>query len=833
MKVAHAVALLLCFGDLSARAQTSAPIGPTANVSSAASTFSAINVQGAPYNATGNTLSFTDGTIAAGTNLLASASHACNATIDPGKQIILHGSGASGAPQQGSITACSGANFVLSFSAIAATPWNGAWSATPATAQSGAGSYAPGDVLTCSGGVGVIANCTFTIASTQIVSPTINANGSGGANGPCTLQGTTGAGIRFQVSGTVSGGAVNGALTIVNPGAYTANPTSLSAEPVVPVSGCAGLIGATVAIKMGALAVASVNPGQATTWPSPNTPTTSGAGTGATLNLIRYQVGGAYTFGTVDTAAVAGAVGAAQLAASGNGKQVYFPAGAYWLASQNTCLSINDMTLSGDGWPNDNIIGSQTFPGGSTLLISNASTSAFCGMNSVTFRDLAVYYPMQDGSQIAPVVYPPLFESAIFVDDSFVHNRFMNPYILLKVDNSGAASGLGRVFWSNNCSYPINTGFWFQNGAADTLQIDATNYFGQGCYGAIPIAGPANLSKYSSASAQTILIDLAAATYKQVDGIIGTGFIVQGQRFFLRIVGGLLDVSNFSNVNGDGVGSMLSVEGVSQISSTTFSGGEIFSQNVQNPAQAANVFNFVSSSNNSDLEIGGGMKVQFAQGSVVADLNAGLANLTVGNVEFNNFGRSTTSGNYGAIYLAASNAVISVTGVKSTCSGVNATYFALIAGFESGNLTGNSWSGCYYGIVDTRSGALLPVLATGNYSQATPIVQSLQVTGASPSFYEANNYFDRPPQPTLTSGWGTGATLTPSSSDNFSRITVGAAPSSPAILTFNFKKPVAPACTALNETTSLNLTAVASAAAVIVTGAFAANSVVSVQCRYN
>ena len=825
--------LALCLTLLSgaAVAQTGAPIGPGPNTSSAASTATAINVQGAPYNATGNALSFTDGAIAAGTNLLTSASHACNAAADLGKQIILHGSGASGAPQQGTVTACSGASFVLSFNATLATPWNGVWSATPATPQSGAGSYAAGDTLTCAGGVGVTANCALAIASTQIVAPTISAGGSGGANGACTVQGTTGAGSKFQVLGTVSGGALSGAVTIVNAGAYTVNPTTLTAEPVNPVSGCAGLTGATVAIKMGLLAVTSTTPGQAATWPSPNTPTTSGAGTGATVNLTRYQVGGNYTFGTDDTAAVMAAVTAAQTAASGGGKQLYFPAGAYWLASQNACLNINNMTLSGDGWPNDIGAGGQSFPGGSTILISNTSTSAFCGMNSVAFRDLAVYYPLQDGSAAAPVVYPPTFESTYFVDDVFVHDRFMNSYQLLKVD-AIAGSGLGRVFFDTNLMYCIDKCLWLQAGAADTLKFGPTNYTGPGAYGAQAIAGPAYLARYSQNSAEFARIDLGSASYKNIDGFLMTGGIIQGMRYAIRILGGVMDVSNFANVNYDSVGSVLSVEGTGQIVSTSFSAGEVYSTNNYSPTQSAAVFNIASTGSNSELDIGGGMVVQYAQGHVVTDVNAGLANLNIGNAVFSNFGRSTTGGNYGAVYLANSGATILVNGLKAACSGSNATFFLYLQGSESGSVTNNNWSGCYYGIYDIRSGAG-PLLATGNFSQATPVVPALQVTGATPSLFEANNYFDRPPQPILTSGWGTGATLTPTSSDNFARITIGATPSSPATLTFNFKKPVTPICSALNETTSLNLTAVAANAAVVVSGAIAATNVVSVQCRYN
>jgi hypothetical protein len=75
---------------------------------------------------------------------------------------------------------------------------------------------------------------------------------------------------------------------------------------------------------------------------------------------------------------------------------------------------------------------------------------------------------------------------------------------------------------------------------------------------------------------------------------------------------------------------------------------------------------------------------------------------------------------------------------------------------------------------------------------------------------------------------------TAASFDNLFRITIGASPSSPAVYTFYWQKPTAPMCAAVNESTGVNLVAVASPATnstlVTVTGAFAAGNVVGVRC---
>jgi hypothetical protein len=78
-----------------------------------------------------------------------------------------------------------------------------------------------------------------------VLSATVNAGGSGGANGPVTITGTTGTGTKFQAKGTIASGALSGALTILNAGNYTIDP-SLTAEPVTG----GGLTGATVALTM-------------------------------------------------------------------------------------------------------------------------------------------------------------------------------------------------------------------------------------------------------------------------------------------------------------------------------------------------------------------------------------------------------------------------------------------------------------------------------------------------------------------------------------------------------------------------------------------------------
>lgn len=337
-----------------------------------------INVK--DYGAVGNAVNLTDATISASGTTLTSNS-ATFTTGDVGKYIWLAGSGTSGALQEGTITGFNAAHSVaVSFTAVNATPWSEATAALVATVQSGAGSYAPNDTLTVSGGAGVITAPVFTISTTQVASATVNAGGTGGTNGACTVTGTTGIGVKFQASGTVTANALSGALTIAVVGNYTVNPTSLAAEPV---TGCS-LTGATLTLKVGPLYVAGTTFGQIGTLPAnPVATTTSGSGTGATLILLGTQVGGFATYGTDDTAHIA----AAAAAIPATGATLLFPSGANYLMSGPVTLPSNTYAL-GTG-ATISAAGPTAWGGSVGQVLQNNLTSS----TNITVDGLHIVYP--------------------------------------------------------------------------------------------------------------------------------------------------------------------------------------------------------------------------------------------------------------------------------------------------------------------------------------------------------------------------------------------------------------------------------------------------------
>ena len=151
-----------------------------------------INVR--DYGATGNAVTLGDGTVTASSCAFSSASAVFTAA-DVGKKIIVNGAGTSGGVLSTTIASFVDANDItLTACAATTTPWYRATAAIPITSGVTA-SYAPGDVLTMTGGTSTTASA-LTVAVTTLVSATVNATrlvagasvNSSAANGVDTLN---------------------------------------------------------------------------------------------------------------------------------------------------------------------------------------------------------------------------------------------------------------------------------------------------------------------------------------------------------------------------------------------------------------------------------------------------------------------------------------------------------------------------------------------------------------------------------------------------------------------------------------------------------------------
>ena len=241
--------------------------------------------------------------------------------------------------------------------------------------------YAVGDVVTLTGGTAA-AQATVVIADIQANSGSVAAAGSGGTNGACTVTATTGTGTKAQFSGTVSGGALTGPLSVAVAGAYTANPTGIAAGivPNEPVTGC-GLSGAQVAMTMGALGFTVQSPGSYSTLPASPVAqgSSTGSGSGATFPLTFGPIASTINFagfgGTLQNTILG-----AQAAKPTTGVEItaygYKACNGVTTGNENTCLG-----WQAGGAQNGNF---NTFIGGAGVLLTGT------GQKNTVIGDTAV-----------------------------------------------------------------------------------------------------------------------------------------------------------------------------------------------------------------------------------------------------------------------------------------------------------------------------------------------------------------------------------------------------------------------------------------------------------
>lgn len=154
------------------------------------------------------------------------------------------------------------------------------------TVGNGGNNYAPGDLLAPGNGTAAY-NASINVVTTEIRAATVNAAGSGYANGNVITL-TTGTGTKANATVTTNGTGNVSSVSLVNNGIYTVNPTNLNAEPTTNSTGTG--TGLTLVLVTKILAVGIANVGNYSVIPSPltNHPVTNvtGVGVSANINLV-------------------------------------------------------------------------------------------------------------------------------------------------------------------------------------------------------------------------------------------------------------------------------------------------------------------------------------------------------------------------------------------------------------------------------------------------------------------------------------------------------------------------------------------------------------------
>ena len=157
--------------------------------------------------------------------------------------------------------------------------------------------YAPAMTLTTAGGT-ASTHATVTVSTTKAVSATVAAGGAGdlGDGAGVIVEGTTGTGTKFRASVTITTNAIASVQSISTAGSYTVNPTDITQEPVIYISGAASgtaLTGAKLSVVMGVDTFAVTAGGTYTVENAAltqNGATTPAGGTGLTLQTSAFGV---------------------------------------------------------------------------------------------------------------------------------------------------------------------------------------------------------------------------------------------------------------------------------------------------------------------------------------------------------------------------------------------------------------------------------------------------------------------------------------------------------------------------------------------------------------
>lgn len=565
------------------------------------------------------------------------------------------------------------------------------------------------------------------------------------------------------------------------------------------------------------------------------TPTTISAVTDAThvtlaVSATADVTNGSMIVGTDSTAGIAAAIAWAQT----NKEVLWFPAGLYWLASSSTAIALRDVSLMGPG--NGNAAGQHYT--GAVLMVSNQASSQFTLSANVVWDGLTVFYPAQAGLTPTPIVYPYLFECATTpqacVTTTFSNFNFINPYILLGVTSTTSPSAIGRVSFTSGWGYCVFSCFYMLAGGADVLNIGRETYWAQGAY-PDSSTGNAYLPKWTSLNGEWLHVDVGAATYNSVDGVIINPYIIHGYRYVVRVISGLLSASITPNY-ADGTPTVLSVEGVSGYNGTVTIPGWIYGHHQYDSTLLPNTFQFSCAGGvGVDINIvgnyskySGGNFIDNTTGSCINSLNV------VGNL-IHNFGASDTVGSYYGIKLVGSGtrAVNISSNVFDVVNHPGSTHRPVYMAHCNGvaNIAGNTFRNGLNMVTDActeTSNAQL--IVSGNVSSGTSAATSMLVSNVH-SPLVINNLWDKSFPSTISAAMGGGGRAIACLQDwHDCLITVGAAPTGTGTVDFPWTQSAAPVCTVQDTTTAVQLLVATTTTQAVITGAMVASDKIVLRC---
>lgn len=275
------------------------------------------------------------------------------------------------------------------------------------------------------------------------------------------------------------------------------------------------------------------------------------------------------------------ALAIATTALAGTGAVLEMPAGSRMLLGPAARLAGLTILLDGTGLQGSRardsgagVSGTTYGTRGSTILLTDTVGSPFTVARNWVIDGIIFFWPAQIEDASAPRVMPPLLigDGVEVTLGVFIHNDVVNAYSVM--DFSGGKCGGLQIHF--NRAYFLN--YFIKLKSMLLESFITTNQFSPNAYGAVVRAGPTFNLRTQSATLSSVLLIVGngtatVASSDRVEGLIYSDNMVYGCGFGMRVLGGQIDFSTFSNNVFDATGTALSVETGGRVVEFRIAGG--------------------------------------------------------------------------------------------------------------------------------------------------------------------------------------------------------------------------------------------------------------------
>lgn len=319
-------------------------------------------------------------------------------------------------------------------------------------------------------------------------------------------------------------------------------------------------------------------------------------------------------------------------------------------------ITLTNITLFANSPPD---FGNTYGDSGAAFLLTSTTTSPFILGQGWAIKGITFQYPTQDGDDVTPIVFPPLFIGTYAAGGVMEDVTVLNAYQIFKF-NVGTA--IGDLRFDRCRMYAVDRVFWFLEGAPEVINITDC-IFSPGMY--VPALTPNTyLRNYTATSGEFMRIDVSGGANTSVDGLNLSSTIVYGYRYGIRVMSGLLNVSSVHDCWFDAVSTALSIEGTATIANTRISDNYFWSSNLSD-ASTTYATIALSAASASNLKISGNDFV-YSQGDHISWNAAATNDIHIAGNRFKNWGKENTAPatSYYAVNATDSNLNGSIVGNK-------------------------------------------------------------------------------------------------------------------------------------------------------------------------